>query len=131
MTQTTPGSIYDIGMVKRFVRRYKKSESEIAYWIVKCLDDMKYKPMPTPPGSMQKFYAMDEVEKRKINKNPSFWFRSDVMQYLDKKYAVKMHNASNLYWIAWAIDKIDIGDVMTRDKLINAKNQLESLINYA
>lgn len=81
----------------------------VALWIAQpnVLNDMRYRPTPTPPQKViSEYIKLGHFPKKKMNDEPglyvSFWKDKDVVSYYDQREEVRSQNWRNLKELKWA-----------------------------
>ena len=99
---------------------------QIALWVIESLDDLRRKPLPTPPSAYTEYKNSPPKIQAKIRSNESFWRRSDVYKYINDVSRINAENRSNTDWLKGVIDWLPENDILNREKLKDKLHELDS-----
>lgn len=71
---------------------------EIAYWVIKTIEDIRFKPEPTPPKEFMEFKRSSFKDQKSLEAN-GFWQDQLIKQYTDSRDMAKTENKGNIDWL--------------------------------
>jgi len=75
-------------------------ETELAYWTLSLLRELKYKPVPTAPEDV-KGYAKRKLTDREYKLTDSFWMQSHIVAWRVSVSKIDSENHANKSWLEW------------------------------
>jgi hypothetical protein len=94
-------------MAKKLLAKLKSGEltrddfeTELAYWTLSLLHELKYNPLPTAPEDVVA-YAKRKLTDREYKLTDSFWAQAHIVTWRASVSKIDSENQSNKSWLEW------------------------------
>lgn len=103
---------------RRFSREITRNEfdSEIAYWMLGYLDDMRYRLFPTVPNEVEVYFTKKKDNPDYTLSN-TFWNEPKILAWRIQKSKIWHENNANMYWLKFMKNTLPQEDTANHNRV--------------